>query len=51
MKTITFRQYMQIQVRFLLFAQRLTGLDYTFLATMYAERLSNKLNKKYKVVR
>lgn len=51
MKKISFRQYLDIQARFLIFKQTCTGLDLVFLAFMYADKLSNKLNKKYKVMR
>lgn len=51
MKTISFRQYMNIQAKFLCIKQAQTKQDINFLAFMYAEKLSNKLNKKYKVIR
>jgi len=51
MKKISFRYYMDLQARFLIYKRACTGLDFLFLATMYAERLNNKLNRKYKVMR
>jgi len=51
MKKISFRYYMDLQARFLLYKKACTGYDFLFLATMYAEKLSNKLNNKYKVIR
>lgn len=51
MKTISFNYYMNLQARFLKHKRALTGYDFLFLATMYAEKLSLKLNKKYKVMR
>jgi len=51
MKTISFTYYMNLQARFLIFKRALTGMDYNFLAQMYAIKLSEKLNKKYKVMR
>ena len=51
MKTISFRQYMLIQAKFLCIKQAQTKLDMIFLATMYAEKLSKKLTTKYKVMR
>lgn len=51
MKTISFRQYMNIQAKFLSIKQAQTKQEMVYLATMYADKLSNKLNKKYKVMR
>lgn len=51
MKKISFQQYMLIQAKFLVIKQAQTKQDMVFLAQMYAEKLSNKLNKKYKVMR
>lgn len=51
MKNISFRQYLDIQARFLIFKQSCTGFDLVYLATLYAERLSKKLTTKYKVIR
>lgn len=51
MKKISFRYYMDLQARFLIYKRALTGLDFLFLATMYAERLNKKIITKYKVMR
>ena len=51
MKTINFQQYMDIQARFLSIKQVQTRQTMLFLAVQYAEKLSNKLNKKYEVKR
>ena len=51
MKTINFQQYMNIQARFLSIKQAQTKQTMLFLAVQYAEKLSNKLTTKYKVMR
>ena len=51
MKTISFRQYMDIQAKFLAIKQAQTKQDMVFLANLYAKRLSKKLTTKYKVIR
>ena len=50
MKKISFRRYMEIQIRFLLLMQYKTGLSYQALASVYAVQLSNKLHNKYEVI-
>lgn len=46
-KQISFRQFMKIQTRWIIFYCNITGLDYLQAAELYAPTLRAKLESKY----
>lgn len=49
-KQITMRQYMDLQVRFLLYISQASKIDNLTAAELYAPRLAQKIRTKYEVM-
>jgi len=49
-KQITMKEYMNIQIRFLLFISQTTNIDRLSAAEMYAPLLAQKIRTKYEVL-